>query len=349
MKILVTGAAGFIGHHLVNLLIKENHDVIGIDSINDYYDVSLKHARLKAQGIKIDDVIYGKSIPSSILNEYNFVNLDITDKDSMFELFKNSHFDVVCNLAAQAGVRYSIEHPEAYIDANISGFLNILECCKTFRPNNLVYASSSSVYGLNTKLPFSEDDPVDHPISLYAATKRTNELFAHTYSHLFGMHTNGLRFFTVYGPWGRPDMALFKFTKAALEGSTIQVFNQGNMTRDFTYVDDIVNGIYKVILINKSKTLTNDEITPSTSSADYKIYNIGNSSPVKLSTFIDLIEEYTGNKIKKEYLPMQDGDVEKTFADVSHLNKDTNYLPTTPVEIGVKNFVEWYKDFYNYK
>ena len=264
----------------------------------------------------------------------------------MFDPWKDNKFDIVCNLAAQAGVRYSIEHPEAYIDANISGFLNILECCKKYTPQNLVYASSSSVYGLNSKLPFSENDPVDHPISLYAATKRTNELFAHTYSHLFNIHTNGLRFFTVYGPWGRPDMALFKFTKAAIEGSPIKVFNNGNMIRDFTYVDDIVNGIYKVMMIKKSKDVDVKFIKASNSSANYKIYNIGNSNPVPLGDFINLIEKYTGNKIKREYLPMQDGDVEKTFADVSNLELDTGYKPSTSIEVGVKNFVEWYKDFY---
>lgn len=347
MKILVTGAAGFIAHHLISLLLAEEHEVVGVDSINDYYDVSLKYARLKQNGIDKTNITYGESVNSSSHSNYLFIKADLTDKKLIRDVFKTNNFDIVCNLAAQAGVRHSIENPYAYIDANISGFLNILESCKEFEPANLVYASSSSVYGLNSELPFCEDHPVDHPISLYAATKRANELFAHTYSHLFNIHTNGLRFFTVYGPWGRPDMALFKFTRAAMEGHKIKVFNNGDMLRDFTYVDDIVDGIYKVMQIKQSNNLDISNITASSSTANFKVYNIGNNSPVKLGRFIELIEEYTGKYIQKEYLPMQDGDVQKTYADISYLKNDTGYKPSTSVEVGIKNFVEWYKAYYD--
>lgn len=348
MKILVTGAAGFIGYHLAQKLLSKNYKVIGLDSLNNYYDINLKYSRLKNSGININNLKYGKYLKSDKSDNYSFIHADLVDKNLLIDIFESGEFDAVCNLAAQAGVRYSIEHPEAYIESNITGFLNILESCKKYKIKNLVYASSSSVYGLNTKYPFCENDPVDHPISLYASTKRSNELFAHTYSHLFGMHTNGLRFFTVYGPWGRPDMALFKFTKAALEGKTIDVFNNGNMVRDFTYIDDIVDGIFKVIKIKKSDKVNLSQITPSSSISNFKIYNIGNSKPVELIKFIELIEFYTGKKINKRFLPLQDGDVEKTYADTSSLNQDTGYLPKTSVEVGVKNFVAWYKSFYGY-
>lgn len=334
MKILVTGAAGFIGFHLCNSLLSLGHTIVGLDSINDYYDVNLKYARLKELGITSTDY---NAVTESALHgsRLNFIKLNLEDKDALFNLFETEKFDSVCNLAAQAGVRYSIENPFAYIDSNITGFINILEACRNYNVKRLVYASSSSVYGLNEKIPFSTEDSVDNPVSLYAATKKSNELMAHTYSHLFGIHTIGLRFFTVYGPWGRPDMAMFLFTDAIFNNKPIKVFNNGNLSRDFTYIDDIVEGVVATLLKDvKGAPL-------------YQLYNIGNSQPVKLMDFISEIEKVTGKEAVKDYLPMQPGDVEKTWADTSGLEKDFDYKPATPISTGVKNFVEWYRQYYN--
>ena len=346
MKILLTGSAGFIGYHLAKALLAKGDDVIGIDNINDYYDVELKFSRLADTGIARDAILYNIPILSSKFPNYQFVKLDLTDRVNLTKLFGEQQFDKVINLAAQAGVRYSLENPQAYIDANIIGFLNILECCRYNKIQHLVYASSSSVYGNNRKMPLSTADNVDHPISLYAATKKSNELMAHTYSHLFGIPTTGLRFFTVYGPFGRPDMALFLFTKAILEGKTIQVFNNGEMKRDFTYVADIVSGLIRV-LDQPPTPDSNDLAEPSVSNtAPYKIYNIGNSSPVRLMDFIEAIEIKLGIHAKKELLPMQPGDVPMTWADTSDLQVNLNYHPDTPIEEGVSHFIDWYRDYY---
>ena len=349
MKILVTGSAGFIGFHLVNKLVNEGYEVVGLDSINDYYDVNLKYNRLKDAGIKKDEIEYNTFIESSRHSNYRFVKLSLEDEVNIKELFKNEKFDKVCNLAAQAGVRYSIENPKAYIDSNIIGFMNILEGCRHNKVSHLLYASSSSVYGLNETMPFSVSHNVDHPVSLYAASKKSNELMAHTYSHLFNLSTTGLRFFTVYGPWGRPDMALFLFTKAILEGKPIDVYNHGNMERDFTYVDDIVEGLFRII--EKDAPKGNQEWSglnpdPSSSQAPYKVYNIGNNNPVKLLDFIDAIEQSIGKKAVKNLLPIQPGDVPKTWADVEHLIDDYGYKPNTSIEEGVSRFVNWYKEYY---
>lgn len=351
MKILITGTAGFIGSHLVLKMLDRGDEVVGLDSINDYYDINVKYGRLERSGIinGIEEgasIPYGKIIKSSKFNNYQFIKLNLEDKDSLVKLYLSEKFDAVCNLAAQAGVRYSLTNPEAYIDSNIVGFINILECCRHFGVNNLSYASSSSVYGLNEDLPFSTNDNVDHPISLYAASKKSNELMAHTYSHLFGIATTGLRFFTVYGPWGRPDMALFIFTKAALEGRAIDVYNYGEMNRDFTYIDDIVEGIVRVIDNPAKENLKWDKKEASTSSAPYKIYNIGNNAPVKLMDFIEAIENKLGKTIKKNLLPLQAGDVPSTYADVDDLVRDLGYKPQTPVQEGINKFVDWYLDFY---
>ena len=348
MKILVTGTAGFIGFHLANRLIERGDEVIGLDSINDYYDVNVKYGRLEFAGINKDDVHYNKIISSTKFKNYKFIQLKLEDKENLDNLFKTEKFDKVCNLAAQAGVRYSLTNPYAYINSNITGFINILEACRYFEIKHLAYASSSSVYGINEKQPFSTSDNVDHPISLYAASKKANELMAHTYSYLFGVPTTGLRFFTVYGPWGRPDMALFLFTKAILEGKPIDVFNQGDMKRDFTYVADIVEGIIRVIdnppLPNPNWSALNSD--PSTSKAPYKIYNIGNSNPVKLMDFIEAIENELGIKAEKNLLPMQPGDVPATWADVSDLVTNLDYKPDTSIKQGIKNFISWYREFY---
>jgi len=348
MKILVTGTAGFIGFHLANRLIERGDEVIGLDSINDYYDLSVKYGRLDLAGINKDDIQYNKISSSSKFKNYKFIQLKLEDKENLDKLFKTEKFDKVCNLAAQAGVRYSLTNPYAYIDSNITGFINILEACRHFKIKHLAYASSSSVYGINEKQPFSTSDNVDHPISLYAASKKANELMAHTYSYLFALPTTGLRFFTVYGPWGRPDMALFLFTKAILEGKPIDVFNQGDMQRDFTYVADIVEGILRVIdnpPQANPKWSANDS-DPSTSKAPYKIYNIGNSNPVKLMDFIEAIEKELGSKATKNLLPMQPGDVPATWADVSDLVANLDYKPNTSINQGIKNFVSWYREFY---
>ena len=356
MKILITGTAGFIGSHLAIKLLDRGDEVVGLDNINDYYDQNVKYGRLQRGGI-IDsleegvDIPYGEVIVSKTNPKYKFVKLNLEDKDLMQELFKSEKFDAVCNLAAQAGVRYSLTNPDAYVSSNIVGFVNILECCRDNDVKNLSYASSSSVYGSNTKLPFSTKDNVDHPISLYAASKKSNELMAHTYSHLFGISTTGLRFFTVYGPWGRPDMALFLFTKAALEGNSIDVFNNGDMLRDFTYIDDIVEGVIRVIDSQK-------EIVPSylaqnactdgdKEQSRYKVYNIGNNNPVKLMDFIEAIENKLGKKIEKNMMPIQPGDVPATYADVTDLVNDLGYKPATPVQEGVDKFVDWYLEFFD--
>ncbi len=347
-KILVTGTAGFIGFHLAEVLLKRGDEVMGLDAINDYYDVGLKYDRLKKTGIHKDNIRYGEVVQSDTYQKYRFVQLNLEDRDAILKLFKQEKFDKVCHLAAQAGVRYSLENPFAYIDSNITGFINILEGCRHHNVKHLSYASSSSVYGLNESMPFATHDNVDHPISLYAASKKSNELMAHTYSYLYGLPTTGLRFFTVYGPWGRPDMALFLFTKAITEGKPIDIYNNGNMQRDFTYVDDIVNGLVRVI-DNAPKgraDWSGKNPDPSCSVAPYKIYNIGNSNPVKLMDFIHAIEKFLGKESIKNYMPIQPGDVPATFANVDDLTEDLDYRPSTPVTVGIQRFVAWYRGYY---
>lgn len=333
MKVLITGVAGFIGSTLAIRLLERGDTVYGIDNMNDYYDVTLKEARLKR--------VLGNP-------HFQFQKLDIVDRDGMAELFKVHRFDAVMHLAAQAGVRYSITNPEAYVDANLVGFGNILEGCRHGGVKHLVFASSSSVYGANTKLPFSEHDNVDHPVSLYAATKKANELMAHSYAHLYKLPCTGLRFFTVYGPWGRPDMALFKFTKGILEGAPIPVFNSGKMVRDFTYIDDIVEGVVRTIdsTAKPQADWSGNDPDPATSYAPYRIYNIGNNQPVELMRYIEVLEKCLGKKAKLDLLPMQDGDVPATYADTENLEKDVGFRPRTTVETGIARFVEWYKSYY---
>ena len=338
MKILVTGAAGFIGFHLINKLLKQERKVVGIDNINDYYSTELKMARLTEAGISSEANGWNQKIQSTKSPNYSFIRMNLEDREQIDRLFTEEKFDVVCNLAAQAGVRYSIENPHAYIQSNIVGFANILEACRHNDIQHLVYASSSSVYGNSAKMPLSVNDRVDNPVSLYAATKKSNELMAHTYSHLYGIPTTGLRFFTVYGPWGRPDMAYFSFTKNILSETPIKVFNHGDLYRDFSYIDDIVDGIVKIISQNQESRIKNQEL--------YKLYNIGNSTPVKLLDFIETIEKALGKEAIKEYHDMQPGDVYKTFADVSDLEKDFGYSPDTPLEKGIGEFVKWYRSFY---
>jgi len=333
MKILVTGAAGFIGFNLSRRLIGEGHEVVGLDNLNDYYDVNLKKARL------------------AILNEsdlFRHVNINLQDDQPMSDLFAQEKFTHVVNLAAQAGVRYSIENPKSYIDSNVVGFLNILEGCRHNKVEHLVYASSSSVYGMNTKMPLSPHEGVDHPMSLYAATKKSNEMMAHSYSSLYDLPTTGLRFFTVYGPWGRPDMALFLFTKNILEEKPINVFNYGKMMRDFTYIDDIVEGVVRVV---KHTAAPNEDWDgnnpdPCTSKVPYRVYNIGNNAVVELSRYIEVIEEVVGKKAIYNYMPMQPGDVPATEADVSDLVKDVDFKPDTSIEVGIRNFIDWYREYY---
>ena len=336
MKILVTGAAGFIGYHVCEALITKGYNVLGLDSINDYYDINLKYARLKQLGIDRDRAdVYNTIVDSeSYGNQMQFIRMNLEDREYLPHLFNEFQFDLVCNLAAQAGVRYSIENPQAYIDSNINGFLNILECCRNYDVKRLVYASSSSVYGNTKNTPFVKTSNVDLPISLYAATKKSNELMAHTYSHLYKIETIGLRFFTVYGPWGRPDMAAFLFTDAILKNRPIHVFNNGNLSRDFTYIDDIVRGILNTLLIE------------SKNSSLYKLYNIGNGKPVRLLDFIESLEKVLDITAIKNMLPMQDGDVYQTFANTSKLEHDFSYKPQTTVDEGIYEFVKWYKSFY---
>ncbi len=348
MKVLVTGTAGFIGFHLAQRLIARGDEVIGIDSINDYYDVNLKYSRLEQTGILKSSIDYKKKVTSKKYPNYSFIKLNLEDRESILDLFRNEKFHRVCNLAAQAGVRYSLQNPFTYIDSNITGFINILEACRHNGIEHLSYASSSSVYGLNETMPFSTSHNVDHPISLYAASKKSNELMAHTYSYLFNLPTTGLRFFTVYGPWGRPDMALFLFTKAIIEGKPIDVYNNGNMRRDFTYIDDIVEGVVRVIdSIPKPNQQWNSTMPdPSTSKAPYKVYNIGNSAPVQLLDFIHSIEKALGKTAFKNFLPIQPGDVPATWANVDDLVDDLDYQPNTPISEGVGRFIEWYRSYY---
>jgi len=330
---LVTGAAGFIGFHLAQRLLTSGHTVVGIDNLNDYYDVTLKASRLALL----------EAGP-----QFRFVRMDITDRDGMASLFEGEPFACVIHLAAQAGVRYSLINPHAYIDSNLSGFLNVLEGCRRQGVRHLVYASSSSVYGANSRMPFSVHGNVDHPLSLYAATKKANELMAHTYASLYGLPCTGLRFFTVYGPWGRPDMALFLFTKAILEGQPIDVYNQGRMKRDFTYIDDIIEGVCRVMerIPAPDPRWRADCPDPASSFAPYRIYNIGNNRPVELLHFIDILEKNLRMKAGKNFLPMQPGDVPETYADVDELAADVGFRPKTPIEEGIKNFVTWYRDYY---
>lgn len=353
MKILVTGTAGFIGFHLAKKLLERGDEVIGLDNINDYYDVNLKYARLNELGMDRKEIednnLEFKLHSSKLFPKHKFIKANLEDSEIINKLFKEEKFDAVCNLAAQAGVRYSIENPHAYIQSNIIGFLNILESCRHNDVKNLSYASSSSVYGLNNKQPFKTSDHTDHPVSLYAATKKSNEMMAHSYSHLYNIQTTGLRFFTVYGPWGRPDMAPMLFADAILNNRPIKVFNNGNMSRDFTYIDDIVDGIIKVI-DNPSKAIEryiDNNLSAENSTAPYKIYNIGNNAPIELLDFIETIEKYIGIEAKKNFMPMQDGDVVSTYADTNGLIKDFDYKPDTNLNDGISKFIIWYKDFYN--
>jgi len=348
MKILITGTAGFIGFHLAEKLLAEGYNVIGIDSINDYYDVLLKYGRLAVSGIAKNEIEYNKEVKSTKYNNYSFYQLLLEDTENIEALFDKEKFDVVINLAAQAGVRYSMENPHAYIKSNVSGFLNLLECGRKNNIEHLIYASSSSVYGLNNDAIFNTRDNVDHPISLYAATKRSNELMAHVYSHLYKLPVTGLRFFTVYGPWGRPDMAPMLFTKAITEDKPISVFNNGDMSRDFTYIADVVEGI-TCVLKNQSPAPSaefTDTPLPNNSSAPFAIYNIGNNNPVKLLDFIEILETELDITAKKNLLPMQPGDVHSTFADVTPLVNTMGYQPKTSLKNGIHQFITWYKSFY---
>ena len=332
--VLITGAAGFIGFHLAKKLLAEGFEVVGLDNLNDYYDVNLKYDRLRELGLTFDEINDRQVLRSD--QGFTFYKVDLIDQAALEKIFTENKLDYVVNLAAQAGVRYSLQNPRAYINSNIIGFFNVLELCQKFKIKHLVYASSSSVYGSNTKLPFSTSDSVDHPVSLYAATKKSDELMAHTYSHLHQLPTTGLRFFTVYGPWGRPDMAAFTFTKKILAGEPIEVYNFGNMKRDFTYVDDIVEGVYRAML----KTPEGE------SGAPYKVYNIGNNKPVELLKFIEILENNLGKKADKKLLPLQPGDVLATFADIDDLTRDIGFKPSTSIEEGLKEFVAWYLNYY---
>ena len=348
MKILVTGAAGFIGLHTCKRLLQHGDEVVGLDNINAYYDINLKYGRLSTLGISEEVNEWYKFVNSSTYPNFKFVRMNLEDKQAMQMLFANEHFDKVINLAAQAGVRYSLENPYTYIEININGFLNVLEGCRFNDVKHVIYASSSSVYGLNGKVPFSEKDSIAHPVSLYAATKKSNELMAHTYSHLYNIPSTGIRFFTVYGPWGRPDMSPFLFADAILHSRPIKVFNNGNMLRDFTYIDDIVEGIIRIVN-NTPQCDTQWDVTkpdPSCSTAPYKIYNIGNSQPICLMDFIQAIEKAIGKKAEKTFLPMQPGDVYQTYADTSTLEQELGFKPCKSIVEGVQETIKWYKEFY---
>ncbi|MDA8157298.1 MAG: NAD-dependent epimerase [Actinomycetota bacterium] len=348
MRVLITGAAGFIGFHLAKKLLERGDEVTGIDNINNYYDVNLKYDRLRESGIEKDKIEYGKPVQSGRHAGYRFIKLDLEDRQHMAALFAGGKFDAVVNLAAQAGVRHSLKDPYAYINSNVMGFLNILEGCRHNDVKHLVYASSSSVYGANTKMPFSVRDNVNHPVSLYAATKKANELMAHSYSSLYKIPTTGLRFFTVYGPWGRPDMALFLFTRAILEGRPIDVFNYGKMKRDFTYIDDIVEGVARVLNVIPAPDpeWNGDRPDSSSSYAPYKLYNIGNNNPVELTQFIEALEDCLGIKAQKNLLPIQAGDVPATYADIDALVKDAGFKPDTSIQTGIRLFVDWYRAYF---
>ena len=349
MKILVTGAAGFIGSYVCKRLLSRGDEVVGLDNINTYYDVNLKYGRLSTLGIAQEEIGWYKFVQSKTYPNFRFIRMNLEDRQVMQMLFANEGFDKVMNLAAQAGVRYSIENPYAYVESNVDGFLNVLEGCRHNGVKHLVYASSSSVYGLNGKVPFSEKDSIAHPVSLYAATKKSNELMAHTYSHLYGIPSTGLRFFTVYGPWGRPDMSPFLFADAILHGRAIKVFNNGDMLRDFTYIDDIVEGVLRVIdhIPAGNPDWCAETPDPSNSTAPYKIYNIGNSQPVKLMDFIQAIEDSIGRLAEKIFLPMQPGDVYQTNADTTSLQQELGFKPDKPIKEGVKETMDWYRTFYN--
>jgi UDP-glucuronate 4-epimerase len=344
MKVLVTGAAGFIGFHLARRLVERGDEVVGLDNLNDYYDVGLKLDRLAVAGLDPARLADGALIPSASASGYRFVKLDLAANDSLVRLFSAERFDAVCHLAAQAGVRYSLVNPRAYVESNFAGFANVIEAARLHKTGHFVYASSASVYGLNETLPFSTRDNVDHPVSLYAASKKSNELVAHSYSHLFGLPTTGLRFFTVYGPWGRPDMAYFLFAKAILEGRPIEVYNYGDMRRDFTYVDDIVEGVVRVLdrPPGGDPDWSGRDPDPSRSRAPYRVYNIGNGSPVGLMALIEAIETALGRKAETRLLPLQPGDVPVTWADTSDIERDFGFRPRTPLSTGIPKFVEWY-------
>ena len=348
MKILVTGAAGFIGSYVCKYLLSRGDEVVGLDNINSYYDINLKYGRLLTLGIEENAVNWYLFVESNVYEKFRFIRMNLEDKQAMQMLFANERFDKVVNLAAQAGVRYSIENPYAYVESNIDGFLNVLDGCRHYRVKHLIYASSSSVYGLNGKVPFSENDSVAHPVSLYAATKKSNELMAHTYSHLYAIPTTGLRFFTVYGPWGRPDMSPFLFASAILNNRPIKVFNNGDMLRDFTYIDDIVEGVLRVIdhVPEPNLNWNDHNPEPSSSKAPYKIYNIGNSHPVKLMDFIEAIEKAIGHPADKIYFPMQPGDVYQTNADTTALERELGFKPNKSIIEGVRNTIDWYRSFY---
>lgn len=348
MKILITGAAGFIGFHTVKRFLEEGHEILGIDSINNYYDPELKFARLAELGIDREAEVWGKLIYSTTYPNISFIRMKLEDQAAIESLFKEYEFDRVIHLAAQAGVRYSIDHPREYIDSNIVGFLSILEACRHSNTSHLVYASSSSVYGLNDIRPFSTQDHTDHPVSLYAATKKSNELFAHAYSYLYGLPTTGLRFFTVYGPWGRPDMAYFKFAKAITEGSSIEIYNNGDMWRDFTYVDDIIEGILRIVekIPQGDNTWDPSNPDPSRSKAPYRVFNIGNNHSERLSNFIEEMERAIGKSAIKKYLPMQAGDVYATEAEIDNLEKIVQWKPNTSISEGLKSFVGWFTTYY---
>lgn len=348
MKILVTGAAGFIGSNVARRFLERGDTVVGLDNINTYYDPQLKYGRLAELGIRQEDVAWYKLVKSDKYPEFTFIRMNLEDTNAIKMLFANSVFDAVVNLAAQAGVRYSIENPHAYIESNIDGFINILEGCRDYKVGHLVYASSSSVYGLNGKVPFSEHDSIAHPVSLYAATKKSNELMAHAYSKLYSIPTTGLRFFTVYGPWGRPDMSPFLFMDAILHDRPLKVFNNGDMWRDFTYIDDIVEGVVRITDVIPQPNTEWDEHNPdpATSPAPYRIYNIGNSTPTRLMDYIQCIENAIGREAKKDFLPMQPGDVYQTYADSSALADATGFRPATPLQDGIDRTVAWFRDYF---